>query len=357
MAGALTVELGDRGYPVHVVEDELSGLGQALRSVVKAERVALVTDSNVGPLWAERATASLRGAGFGLSLHTLPAGEANKNLATWATLVDELLAAPVDRRTPVVALGGGVVGDMAGFAAAATLRGLPFVQVPTTLLAMVDSSVGGKTAVNHAAGKNLVGAFHQPKLVYADMRTLRTLPTDEVRAGLGEVVKTALLGDAAFFERLEKSAGALAGADVGALADVVRNCVRIKAAVVAEDEREAGVRAILNLGHTVAHGLERVLGYGALRHGEAVAIGLVAEARWAEAKGFCEAGVADRVAQLFGELGLAHEIPAVDRAAVAAAMRLDKKARATFVRVPVPTRVGETVQVSVSNDELHELLG
>ncbi|TNE88824.1 MAG: 3-dehydroquinate synthase [Deltaproteobacteria bacterium] len=354
--GQLTVELGERSYEVQVVRRSLAGLGAAVAAATSSQRVVLVTEDTVGPLWAAAARRSLQQAGKIVELVTLPAGEANKTIATWTMLVDRLLALGVDRRTPLIALGGGVLGDIVGFAAASTLRGLPFVQVPTTLLAMVDSSVGGKTGVNHPVGKNLVGAFHQPLLVHADVATLGTLPIEETRAGLAEAVKSAMIGDPDFFEWMERRARKLRDGDADALIEVVERCVALKAAVVAADEREAGLREVLNLGHTVGHGLETVLGYGALRHGEAVGIGLVAEARWAVREGLCQAGLPERVADLLHALGLPTGVPDCDLDAVAAAMRLDKKGRATFVRVPIPVRIGEVRRVEVTHERLPELL-
>ena len=287
---------------------------------------------------------------------TLPEGEENKTLATWQRCVDGLLEARVDRKTPVVAFGGGVVGDIAGFAAASTLRGLPYVQVPTTLLAMVDSSVGGKTGVNHPRGKNLVGAFHQPRLVWAGLATLGTLAPRQLRAGLGEVVKTALIAGEAALAVLEVEAEALARGEPAALARQVATCVRTKAAVVAEDEREAGVRAWLNLGHTVGHGLENALGYGALLHGEAVGLGLLAEHRWAEESGHATPGLAARIESLLSRLGLPVEPPKYRQEAVVTAMHLDKKAYGAMVRVPICVRPGQVILLDLERTRLPELL-
>jgi 3-dehydroquinate synthetase len=241
-----------------------------------------------------------------------------------------------------LALGGGVIGDIAGFSAASTLRGLPFVQLPTTLLAMVDSSVGGKTGVNHPRGKNLIGAFHQPRLVYAAFSSLQTLPEAERIAGMGEVVKTALLGDAALFALLEQHAEALRAGSIAVLAPVVARCVTVKADVVARDERETGWRAVLNAGHTVGHAYETATGHGTLRHGEAVALGLVAEAQWAVENGHCsEVGLPERLTQLHRRLGLPVAPPVVALEKLLTAIRVDKKARGNILQLPVPVRVGK----------------
>ena len=252
MASAVSrerVALGDRAYDVCLAADFV-GIGEALRLALPGtKRVVVVTDDTVEPLWCDALEAALQLPGMRV---VLPAGESNKTVQTWSQCVDAILNAGVDRRTPVVALGGGVVGDIAGFAAATALRGLPFVQVPTTLLAMVDSSVGGKTGVNHPNGKNLVGAFHQPRLVWAALNTLSTLEKVERIAGLGEVLKTGLLTGGELWTLLQTHAPLLAAGDVEATRHAVGLCVRAKADVVAQDEREGGIRAILNAGHTLS---------------------------------------------------------------------------------------------------------
>ena len=357
MAEHVRVELGERSYAVWVHDGAFEGLGDALLPLARDGRVVVVSETNVAPLWADALRQELERVGLRSELIVLPAGEANKTLETWSLCVDALLEARVDRRCPIVALGGGVLGDITGFAAASALRGLPFVQVPTTVLAMVDSSVGGKTAVNHARGKNLVGAFHQPVLVWAGLHTLSTLDPAERLAGLGEVAKTGLLGSAALLEFCEQHAEALAAGDVAALREAVAQCVAVKASVVARDEREGGVRAWLNAGHTVGHGIEAALGYGALRHGEAVAIGLVAEVRWAEEQGHCELpGLADRLERLLLRLGLPVRAPALDEDAAVRAMCSDKKLSGARVKVPVPRAVSDMVMVDVRTQDLHALL-
>lgn len=351
------VELGERAYDVHVSDGDLSGLGDAMAGVFEPRKVVIVTDDRVGPLWGDAAEASLARAGFDAVRVTLPNGEAAKHVGTWTTAVDGILAAGADRRTPIVALGGGVVGDLAGFAAASTLRGLPYVQVPTTVLAMVDSSVGGKTGFNHARGKNLVGAFHQPRLVYAALQTLTTLEARERRAGLGEVVKTALIGDPSLLERLEAAPVAAAEGEPGALVPVVSRCVQLKAEVVAADERESGWRAVLNAGHTVGHALETVCGYGVLRHGEAVGLGLVAEAAWAVREGICTTkALPDRLSRLLEALGLPHVFPGADHDALVRCMGVDKKTLGDMLRLPVPVRPGQFVLVDLPAARLPDLL-
>ena len=353
----LIVTLGERSYPIRIVSDQLEGLGEAVTAVSSSSRVVVVTDECVGPLWLEAATASLQRAGLRTTVVEIGVGEQQKSLATWAACLDRVLAAGIDRRTPIVALGGGIVGDVAGFVAAAVLRGVPFIQVPTTLLAMVDSSVGGKTGVNHAVGKNLIGAFHQPSLVYACLDTLETLPAREVRAGLGEVIKTALLESEDALVALERDAPALAALERDALGRWVARCAMFKAEVVAADELERGRRAILNLGHTIGHGLETELGHGTLLHGEAVAVGLVLETRWAVASGHCDdPALPARIAHLCARMGLSTSPPDVVPEALADRMRLDKKAIGDMLRVPVLARAGRPKLVVVSPRELARTL-
>jgi 3-dehydroquinate synthase len=340
-------------YEVHLT-GALSGLGAALAEVSAPGPCVLVTNPVVAPLHAEAAEAALRAAGFAPVRVLVPDGEARKDLAAWSALVEDLLAAGADRRTPVLALGGGVTGDLTGFAAATTLRGLPFVQVPTTLLAMVDSSVGGKTGVNTARGKNLVGAFHPPVLVYAAFETLATLDDAELRCGLGEVVKHAVIAGDDALRACEDAAEALRARDPDALRAVVADAVRVKASIVAEDPYERGRRAILNLGHTVGHALETVCGYGALRHGEAVAIGLLAEARWAARAGLLrDPALPDRIAALLGRLGLPTVPPqTLSLDALVRAAGFDKKRERGTLRVIVPIAPGAVEPRSVEAAEV-----
>jgi len=343
-------------YPV-ILAPSLLGLGAFMRAVGVPGRVVLVTNDVVGPLHAEEAERSLTAAGWSPARVTIPDGEERKELGTWRELVEQILQLGVDRRTPVVALGGGVTGDMAGFAAATVLRGLPFVQVPTTLLAMVDASVGGKVGVNTLRGKNLVGAFWQPRLVYAGIATLRTLSDAELRCGLGEVLKHAVLVGEAELQQLERDAGALANRDLSCLTEWVGRSVACKASVVAADPRETGVRATLNLGHTLGHAIEAVAGYGHIRHGEAVAIGLVAVTRFAEARGWTAPGLARRVALLAAALGLPTQCTTnLDRHALCEAVGFDKKrARATLTLV-VPCAPGRVELRPLPLGEVAELV-
>lgn len=338
-AAPLEVRHALGSYPVYVEPGLLGRLGALAARHLSGRRLALVTDTGVAPLFREWR----RGATDTLELAAelvVPAGEASKTRATWAQLSDALLERGFGRDSAILALGGGMVGDLAGFVAATYLRGIPYLQVPTTLLAMLDASVGGKTAVDTPHGKNLIGAFHPPVAVAADPRALLTLPEREFRSGLAEAVKHGLVASREYFEWLAGSADAVLARDEATLAELVRGSVRIKAAVVAEDEREAGRRAILNAGHTVGHALEHASRYG-LAHGEAVALGLVAECRLAEALGLAPEGVARAVARLLERFGLPTRLPApLPRGAVLAAMAHDKKGRASGLRLALPTGLG-----------------
>ena len=350
----IRVDLGTRSYSVVVGGGVLPEVGDRLAALGHAGRCAIVTDETVAALYLEGLDASLRAAGFDPVAITLPDGEQHKTLASLALIFDQLLPSGIDRHTVLVALGGGVIGDLTGFAAATLLRGLPVVQVPTTLLAQVDAAIGGKTAVNHSTGKNLIGAFHQPSAVFADVSTLRTLPDRELRAGLAEVVKYGVIGDATLFGEIEQGADALLARDPAVLTRVVVASCRQKAAVVEVDEREeTGLRAVLNFGHTVGHGLEAVTGYRRYLHGEAVAIGMVAAARISQALGVCDGTVADRLIAVLGQLGLQTTMPSELRTpALAAAMQRDKKAVGGRIRFVGVEAVGRTRVIELEVSEI-----
>ncbi|HTI67243.1 MAG TPA: 3-dehydroquinate synthase [Caulobacteraceae bacterium] len=284
----VTVGLGPRAYEVEIGPGLLDRAGQKLAPFAPRGRTAVVTDQNVADHHGERLAVALERGGLSVDMVVIPPGEGTKCFEGLASLTDQLLSLGLDRGDLVTAFGGGVVGDLAGFAAAIYKRGIDFVQIPTTLLAQVDSSVGGKTAIDTAHGKNMVGAFHQPRLVLADLDVMATLPPREVHAGYAEIVKYGLLGDLGFLEWLESHAGAVLALDVGALGEAVTRSVAMKARIVAEDEREGGVRALLNLGHTFAHALEAETGYGeVLLHGEAVGAGCALAFRFSAALGLC----------------------------------------------------------------------
>jgi len=331
-ADHLMVDLGERSYEILVGDGLIERLGEFVTPLAPRRRVVVVTDEMVGAHYRERAESALGVAGLRYDTVVVPAGEATKDFAHLETLVDQLLDLRVDRGTVLIALGGGVVGDLAGFAAGILLRGIDFVQVPTTLLAQVDSSVGGKTGINTRHGKNLVGLFHQPRLVIADIRTLDTLPERELLAGYAEMVKYGLIDDAPFFDWLAVNGIALKQGDRAARRHAVVASCRAKARIVADDERERGRRALLNLGHTFAHALETETGYaGTLLHGEAVAIGLVLAFDLSVRRGLCPAEDALRVRRHLAEIGLPTTPPAALRGRGASVlvdhMRQDKKVR------------------------------
>jgi len=336
------VALAERSYPIHI------GCGLLARAdlvagAIPEPRVAIVTNHTIAPLLLERLAGPLEAAGVACVRIVVPDGEDHKDWATLDRVIGELLAHRCDRRTAIVALGGGVVGDLAGFAAATYQRGVPFVQVPTTLLAQVDSSVGGKTAINHARGKNMVGAFHQPRLVLADMDSLATLPERELRAGVAEVIKHGAIRDAALFAWLEANVERLVARDPDALAHAVQRSVEIKAEVVARDERETGERALLNFGHTFGHAIETGLGHGTWLHGEAVAAGMVMAAGLSARLGLLDQPSADRLRRLIERAGLPVAGPPLSTQRYLELMAVDKKARGGRVRFILLERLGAAV--------------
>ncbi len=349
-------------YRVTIQPGALDRVGEIVRDVAPAHRYAIVTDTNVGPRYATRVAGALRVDEH--SVFTIPAGEAHKTRDVWARVTDDLLAAGYGRDTTVIALGGGVVGDLAGFVAATFMRGVPYVQVPTSLLAMIDASIGGKTGVDTTAGKNLVGAFHQPAAVIADPGVLASLPIEHLRAGMAEAIKHGVIADAEYFARVASLAGSLNALDTSspAMLDLVARSVEIKADVVTRDEREGGVRKTLNFGHTVGHAIELCSDY-TLLHGDAVAIGMVYESVIAERIGAAEPGTADRVRDAVLGAGLPAARPrdmSID--AIVSATRGDKKARGGTAEYALPSRIGAMAganrgwSMPVSEDLLREVL-
>jgi 3-dehydroquinate synthase len=347
-----TVEVGAPGgaYPVHIGAGLLERLDELLPELPGAEAAAVVHTAPVAA-HAERAAAALARRGLVPRLLEVPAGEAAKRLSVVESIYQRLAAVPLHRADPVVAVGGGATTDAAGFAAATWLRGVPLVNLPTTVLGMVDAALGGKTGVDLAAGKNLVGAFHQPVAVVADTATLAGLEEAELRSGLAEVVKAGLVGDPDLVDACLAGGGRAGAGDLAALTPLVEAAVRVKAAVVAADEREAGLRAVLNYGHTLGHALERLAGYGRLRHGEAVALGMVFAARVAEATGLAAAGLADGHVRVLGALGLPTSGVELDPEAVLAAMATDKK-HLGGLRLVLLRAVGEPVLVQAPDPEV-----
>jgi 3-dehydroquinate synthase len=344
-------------YSVVIGSGLLESLGERVKALAPAPTCGIVTDSNVAKHYLARAKTSLAGAGYRVIEHVIPAGEQHKTLGNASAALDALLHAKVERATPVIALGGGVVGDLGGFVAESLLRGVPFVQAPTTLLSAVDASVGGKVGVDHAAGKNLIGAFHQPKLVLTDISTFRTLPTRELQCGLAECIKHAVIRDAGLFDFIERNAAKIAAMDEAALADLVAWNVRIKAAIVEEDPFEKGVRALLNLGHTFGHAIENVMDYAGVQHGEAVALGMVAAGRLANKLGKFPDASLRRMIALIGRVGLPTSIGGLDPDKTYAAMFTDKKVSAGKLRLILPTSVGSAeIAVGVAPQDIESAI-
>ncbi|XAH22634.1 3-dehydroquinate synthase [Xylophilus sp. GW821-FHT01B05] len=334
-SATVQIALGDRSYAIRIGQGLLADAG-TYAQLPRAATALIVTNSTVAPLYEAALRAAL--APHYPQLHTvvLPDGEAHKDWPTLNLIFDALLEKGCDRKTVLFALGGGVVGDMTGFAAACYMRGVPFVQVPTTLLAQVDSSVGGKTAINHPLGKNMVGAFYQPQLVVCDLDTIQTLPPREVSAGLAEIIKYGPIADMAFLDWIEANVDALRAGDAKALAHAVQRSCEIKAAVVGEDEREGGLRAILNFGHTFGHAIESGLGYGAWLHGEGVGCGMVMAATLSQRLGLVDAAFVARLTAVIARAGLPVKAPQLDAADNAGRwlqlMRVDKKAEGGEIR-------------------------
>jgi 3-dehydroquinate synthase len=352
VARTVQVELGDRSYPIRIGADLLAKAGPEIARRTRARRAIVISVPAVGRRYAGRLTRSLREAGLRVRRLDVPDGERSKSLRQVARVYQGLLELGADRASVVVALGGGVVGDLAGFAAATFLRGIDFVQVPTTLLAMVDSSVGGKTGVNLPEGKNLVGAFHQPKLVLADTSTLRSLPPRQRANGLVEAIKKAAIWDRALFERIERDLEAVLALETEALHPVIERACAIKAEVVAQDERESGLRQLLNFGHTLGHAIERLARYRGILHGEAVAVGMGFAAQRSEELRFAPAGTARRVSTLLERAGLPTQVPEHPRRAYLEALRVDKKREDARIRFVMLRGIGRATTVPLRPEEI-----
>jgi 3-dehydroquinate synthase len=354
------VDLGERSYTIVIERGLTAKLGSLVQKALpKARRALIITDTNVAPRYGDQAKASLEAAGIAVHKATVPAGEASKSLAQAYNLYSSCINAGLERSSVIIALGGGVIGDLAGFVAATYLRGIAFVQVPTTLLSQVDSSIGGKTGVDLPQGKNLVGAFHQPQLVVVDLDALSSLPRRELAAGMAEVVKHAVIRDAGFLHYLESTTDQILSLDPSVMGAVVeRNC-QIKGEVVAADERESGLRAILNFGHTVGHAVEASMGFGGWLHGECVAVGMMAATALAtETRILQEPELRARLERLLQRLGLPIRLPqGVNAATLADAMQRDKKVQAGRIHWVLPVRAGEvTVTPNVPWDAVQRAL-
>ncbi len=353
----IRVDLGDRSYNIVIDAGRLGEIGKNLLKFEFSRKICLVSNPTVFGLHGETVARSIRDAGFELARILIPDGEGFKSLSSVEEIYTDMLKARLDRKAVVVALGGGVIGDIAGFAASTYMRGVDFVQVPTTLLAQVDSSVGGKTGVNHPLGKNMIGSFWQPRLVWIDTETLKTLPQREFLSGIAEVIKYGVIWDEEFFRFLEEHSREVLAHDPEALERVIRRSCEIKAEVVSKDERESGLRAILNYGHTIGHALETATGYARYLHGEGVAIGMYAEARLGQQAGLLEAGQTARIRALIELYGLPSSLPEdISFDAVLSAMQLDKKAVAGNLKFVLPERIGAvTIKGGLSAEEIRRV--
>ena len=354
----LNIDLPGGGYPVVLKSDAFAGLGASIMDALpETTNCVVISSKTLWPLFGEAVLQSLRGVGISGHVLVVPDGESEKSFDRWVWLVNEIIALGVDRQTPVLAVGGGVIGDLAGFVAAPVKRGLPFVQVPTSLLAMVDSSVGGKTAINTHHGKNLVGAFHQPALVYVSIDALEHLPQLQLESGLGEVVKHGMLADPQLLLTCRTNRELIRQRDVEILKELILRSIQVKSDFVVEDERERGVRALLNLGHTVGHALEKVLmdTPNALPHGICVAIGVLAETHWAHRLGSCSSETVDEFEVTLVALGLPTCPPKLDAQAVLRASGFDKKARRGKLATPIVQGVGRVILTEIDLDEIADM--
>jgi len=339
----VTVSLGERSYPIHIGADILSRTGELFRVAGLRGKVGIVTTPTVAQLYLDVVYESLKHAGFEAVPVLVPDGEEHKELKTLATIYDRLIADRLERQSSLLALGGGVVGDLAGFAAATYLRGIPYAQAPTTLLAQVDSSVGGKTGINHQDGKNLIGAFYQPRLVLIDVTVLQSLPRRELAAGMAEVIKYGIIADPALFQRLEKELPKLYELEREPLIDVIMTSCAIKAGVVEKDEREDDHRAVLNFGHTIGHALEAATDYKQFLHGEAIGIGMVQAAAISVQNGFCDQRSFERIRKLIERARLPVEIPAnVSMQSLIQGMEVDKKSAGGKIKFVMCEGIGKT---------------
>ncbi len=339
----LTVHLGERAYPVYLGEGLLQRVGDLLKQLPCGEKIGLVTNPTVAALYLKTVEEALSRSGFQVTPVIVPDGEEHKNLKSLSVIYDRLIEQRFERHSALVALGGGVVGDLTGFAAATFLRGVPYLQVPTTLLAQVDSSVGGKTGINHREGKNLIGAFYQPRLVLIDVDVLKTLPRRQLVAGLAEVIKYGIIEDAALFVLLEEKMERLLALDKTLLAQAIGSSCAIKARVVEKDEREEDYRSVLNFGHTIGHALESLTGYERFLHGEAVAIGMVLAASISAREGFCDDASFQRIRRLIEIAGLPTALPfSVKPADLVKKMSIDKKAVGGKIKFVLSAGIGKT---------------
>ena len=353
----IDVDLKERSYKIYIGFDILKGISDILRDLGAGKKVVIITNPSVNKFYGEAVNSGLRGAGFDSHTVEVPDGEEFKTIREAERLYDELITLKVDRGSTIAALGGGVIGDLAGFIAATYMRGIPYIQIPTSLLAQVDSSVGGKTAVNHPEGKNMIGVFYQPRAVIIDTKTLRTLPREELLAGLAEVVKYGIIADADLFEYLERNIKAVLLLNHDALRYIIKTSCRIKGSVVELDEREAGYRAVLNFGHTIGHAIETLTQYRDFRHGEAISIGMVYAVRLSEEMGFCARDDSSRIESLLSNIGLPTQLPDLEPDDIIASIYLDKEVRNDKIRFVLTEGIGKVkIEEDISPDILRKIL-
>ncbi|MEW6068747.1 MAG: 3-dehydroquinate synthase [Nitrospirota bacterium] len=354
----IKVELGERSYDISIGSNILDGIGEKLKSFGFSPKIAIISNPTVFSLYGKCVADSIKSAGFSLLTVNIPDGEQYKNLTTLQQIYDELLKFRLDRKSALIALGGGVVGDITGFAASTYMRGIAYIQIPTTLLAQVDSSVGGKTGIDHELGKNMIGTFWQPRLVWIDIETLKTLPQRELLAGLAEVIKYGVIWDKGLFDFLGINRDKILNLDKDALTHIIKRSCEIKAEIVSRDERESGLRAILNYGHTIGHAIETVTEYKKFLHGEAVAIGMYLEARLSHIIGMIDNDAVSRIKDIIYSYSLPSEMPAdihIDQ--ILSSMQLDKKAVAGELRFILPEEIGNVrIYKGITENILRELL-
>jgi 3-dehydroquinate synthase len=352
----LHVELGQRSYDIFIENCSLGLAGQVLSTLNQRKNLTIITNTTIAPLYLEALKISLHAHGFNTNEIILPDGEQFKTLDSMRAIYEQLLGFGLDRSSTLIALGGGVIGDMTGFAAATFMRGIPFVQIPTTLLAQVDSSVGGKTGVNLPGGKNMVGSFYQPVAVIVDPQVLGTLPARELRAGMAEVIKYGIINDSEFFSFLESNMSSILQLNAESISQVITQCCRIKADIISQDETEQGIRAHLNFGHTLGHAVETLTGYSKYLHGEAVAIGMQAAALLSQSLGFCSADDVKRIEALITDAGLPVTAPSFKAADCMHAMLKDKKKSGSTLNFVLVKQIGEVFLQPVLQDQLQRLL-
>jgi len=354
----IKVELAERSYDISIGSNILEGIGERLLIFSLSPKISLISNPTVFALYGELVTSSIKKAGFDLHTVILPDGEEYKDIIQVQHIYDELLKQKLDRSSGLIALGGGVIGDITGFAASTYMRGISYIQVPTTLLAQVDSSVGGKTGVNHRLGKNMIGTFWQPGLVWIDVETLKSLPKRQLLAGLAEVIKYGVIYDSELFAFLELNREKVLNVDNGAIMHIIKRSCEIKADIVSKDEREAGLRAVLNYGHTIGHAIETATGYTRYLHGEGVAIGMYLEARLSQLLGLVDQDHVLRIKALLDFYGLPSELPDdIDKNSILLSMQLDKKTVAGTLKFVLPEKIGKVrIEKGVSDKVVRESL-